>query len=477
MANLCVFNDTYPAPYMMNDPRSEACLPEQMAALRQMMESGEFCGFKFKSALYYCPQIPFKCPFFEAFLEQFPDALNQSLDRVSGVFYCLLKQHFKFISQASWVALIDGHGLQSTRVFPKEILRDKLLLLHAIPRLLYIKVEDLAAFHDDVEVMGAFLRKRPYSACRVFSEFPPAAQTVALAKIAMEVDPTGTFYLFYDGVVPAVSHSVELWGAALESGLNICSLPSACFEDRPTVLKAAGFSWNAKQLFIMAPAFSDDREIVLRALEASPTAFLFIESDPELYAECCAVSPAVYRYGRNFEEDLRLDPGIAVTVFSKDGRQIRHYPTFPLVPPRFLLHAVANTGDAMAVLVGAADFRQQVPRRQVAEEVESSMQNFKTYMRELVFAQAGTVQALVAHQLGGRGVHGRNALNGFPEEVMRHVVGFLGGIKREYKLALVARANMTAFEDEKHAAEARQMALAQASRVDCLERLRKRPRL
>jgi hypothetical protein len=77
----------------------------------------------------------------------------------------------------------------------------------------------------------------------------------------------------------------------------------------------------------------------------------------------------------------------------------------------------------------------------------------KNYMRDVVCAQAGTVQALVAHQWGGRGAHGRNALNRIPEELMHHVNGFLGGIKREYKLAFVARANIRAVEDEKLAAE------------------------
>jgi hypothetical protein len=460
MANLCVFTEFYPAPSTLYDQVSKERLPEQMAALRSMMESGVFDPFHFNSALYYCPQIPFECPFFEAFLEQFPDTLNNSLDRVQRYFYCLLESHFKFISPASWVALLDGHSIQSAQVIPKEILLDKALLLHAIPRLLHIKLEHLAAFHDDGEVMGAFLRKRPYSACRVYSDFPPALQTVALAKVAMKVDRTGTIYIFHENkVVPSVSQSPEVWGAALESGVNISVLPSVCRNHRPTVLKAAGFAGSAKMLFHVAPAFSGDREIVLRALTAYPDAYLDMQAvSPELYAECCAVSPAVYRFGRDYEQDLRLDSGVAVSVFSKDGQQIRHYPTFPIVPPRFLLQAVANTGSALGVLESARIWRiwrdgVEIPPLQLMDEAAASLLGVKNYMRDVVCAQAGTVQALVAHQWGGRGAHGRNALNRIPEELMHHVNGFLGGIKREYKLAFVARANIRAVEDEKLAAE------------------------
>jgi hypothetical protein len=455
----------------MHDQVSKERLPEQMAALRSMMESGVFHAFHFNSALYYCPQIPFECPFFEAFLEQFPDTLNQSLDRVERYFNCLLEQHFKFISPASWVALLNGYSMRGAQVIPKEILLDKALLLHAIPRLHHIKLEHLAAFHDDVEVMGAFLRKRPYSACRVYSDFQPALQTVALAKVAMEVDRTGTIYIFHENkVVPSVSQSPEVWEAALESGVNISVLPSVCRTHRPTVLKAAGFAGSAKLLFHVAPEFSGDREVVLRALAANPEAHLDIAKvSPELYAECCAVSPWVYRHGRDYEQDLRLDPGVAVSVFSKDGRQMRHYPTFPIVPPRFLLHAVANTGDALGVLENASIWRiyrngVEIPPLQLMDEAAASLLEVKNYMRDAVCAQAGTVQALVAHQLGGRGAHGRNALNRIPEELMHHVNGFLGGIKREYNLTFAARANIRAVEDEK-------------LRLSGPSRLRKRPRL
>jgi len=477
MANLCVFTETYPAPSMLYDQVSKERLPEQMAALRQMMESGVFHAFHFNTALYYCPQIPFECPFFEAFLEQFPDTLNNSLDRVERYFNCLLEQHFKFISPASWVKLLNGYSMRGAQVIPKEILLDKALLLHAIPRLHHIKLEHLAAFHDDVEVMGAFLRKRPYSACRVYSDFQPALQTMALAKVAMEVDRTGTIYMFHeDKVVPSVSQCPEVWGAALESGVNISVLPSVCRNHRPTVLKAAGFPGSAKLLFHVAPEFSGDREIVLRALTAYPDAYLDIQAvSPELYAECCAVSPAVYRHGRDYEQDLRLDPGVAVSVFSKDGHQIRHYPTFPIVPPRFLLRAVANTGDVLGMLENASIWRiyrggVEIPQLQIMDEAAASLLEVKNYMRDLGCAQAGTVQALVAHQLGGRGAHGRNALNRIPEELMHHVNGFLGGIKRDYKLSFVARANIKAVEDEK-------LRLSGPSRAEYMQRLRKRPRL
>jgi hypothetical protein len=452
MANLCVFTETYPDV----DQYSKERLPEQMAALRSMMESGVFHAFHFNSALYYCPQIPFECPFFEAFLEQFPETLNNSLDRVERYFNCLLEQHFKFISPASWVKLLNGYSMRGAQVIPKEILLDKALLLHAIPLLHHIKLEHLAAFHDDVEVMGAFLRKRPYSACRVYSDFPPALQTVALAKVAMEVDRTGTIYIFHENkVVPSVSQSPEVWEAALESGVNISVLPSVCRNHRPTVLKAAGFPGSAKLLFHVAPEFSGDREIVLSALTAYPEAYLDIHAvSPELYAECCKVSPAVYRYGRDYEQDLRLDSGVAVSVFSKDGHQIRHYPTYPIVPPRFLLRAVANTIDVMEMLEKAYTWRiyrdgVDIPQLQIMDEAAASLLEVKNYIRDLGCAQAGLMQAAAAHQLGGRGAQ-RNALTRLPEEIMRTViVGFLGGIKREYKLSFVARANIKAVEDEK----------------------------
>ena len=470
MANLCVFTETYPAPSTMHDPLIKVNLPEHMAALRQMMESGVFHPFHFNSALYFCPQIPFECPFFEAFLEQFPDTLNNSLDRVQRYFYCLLEQHFKFISPASWVALLNGYSILNVQVIPKEILLDKALLLHAIPRLHNIKLEHLAGFHDDVEVMGAFLRKRSYSACRVFSDFPHALQTVALAKVAMGVDRTGTFYLFHENkVVPSVSQNPEVWESALESGVNISVLPAVCRDHRPTVLKAAGYPSNAKLLFRVAPAFSGDREIVLSALTAYPEAFLDIQSvSPELYAECCKVSPAVYRYGRDYEQDLRLDPGVAVSVFSKDGHQIRHYPTFPIVPPRCLLHAAANTSDVLGMLENAYTWRvyrdgMEILQPQLIEEAAASLVGVKNYMRDLGCSQAGLMQVAAAHQLGGRQ---RNALARLPEELMRTViVGFLGGIKRDYKLSFVARANIKAVEDRRV-----------PSRAEYMHRLRKRPR-
>jgi hypothetical protein len=148
---------------------------------------------------------------------------------------------------------------------------------------------------------------------------------------------------------------------------------------------------------------------------------------------------------------------------------MRHYPTFPIVPPRFLLHAVANTGDALGVLENASIWRiyrngVEIPPLQLMDEAAASLLEVKNYMRDAVCAQAGTVQALVAHQLGGRGAHGRNALNRIPEELMHHVNGFLGGIKREYNLTFAARANIRAVEDEK-------------LRLSGPSRLRKRPRL
>jgi hypothetical protein len=52
MANLCVFTEFYPAPSTLYDQVSKERLPEQMAALRSMMESGVFDPFHFNSALY-----------------------------------------------------------------------------------------------------------------------------------------------------------------------------------------------------------------------------------------------------------------------------------------------------------------------------------------------------------------------------------------------------------------------------------------